>query len=140
MDSTGIFKPFDFHLERILGRNESYDGFKDEHEIFDGLRKKVVDRFQKNEEALTDYAEANMRRMEKVLEQLEMKFKRELKRRSEIDIQKLEFLYDQLCPKGVLQERVQNFAYARMTLGPQLIDQLIEHFHPLDFNLVIFEG
>jgi bacillithiol biosynthesis cysteine-adding enzyme BshC len=140
MEDDGIFRPFEDHLDRLLKMNQAFDGFEEEHMMFEGLKEKVRNRFTKAEKGMEEYAGANMRKMEKVLEQLEKKFKRMMKQKEEINIQKLEFLYDQMCPKGVLQERVQNFAYGRMAIGSDFVPLLIEHFDPFQFNLVIFKA
>jgi len=77
--------------------------------------------------------------MEKVLEHMESKFKRRMKKKEEIRIQKLEAIYREVYPKKVLQERIQSFAYLRLALGAGIIPKLIDNFDPFAFNVLILK-
>ena len=139
IDPVQLFKGVEVHLEKILESNESYDGFLAEKEKFGQLSVVLKQRFSQFEESMHAYSEAHVRKMEKVLEHMESKFKRRMKKKEEIRIQKLEAIYREVYPKKVLQERIQSFAYLRLALGAGIIPKLIDNFDPFAFNVLILK-
>ena len=139
IEAIALFQPMNVHLEEILSTNESYDGFQAEKEQFEALSNTLKKRFSQFESGMHAYSEAHVRKMEKVLEQMEAKFKRRLKRKEEERIQKLEALYSQVYPKKVLQERIQSFAHIEMLLGTGVVPELIKSFDPFSFEMLILK-
>ncbi len=126
------------HLEKSWRATNPTTAFLQKRK-FGQLSVVLKQRFSQFEESMHAYSEAHVRKMEKVLEHMESKFKRRMKKKEEIRIQKLEAIYREVYPKKVLQERIQSFAYLRLALGAGIIPKLIDNFDPFAFNVLILK-
>ena len=77
-------------------------------------------------------------RAAQAVEDLERRFVRALKRRSEVALDRIDRLRAELLPGGGLQERSTSFLDLYATHGPTLFDVLLEAFDPLDMRLKVF--
>lgn len=81
--------------------------------------------------------EAIQKRLEHAVFNLEKKLVKAEKRNYETRLNQIDQVKAELFPGGSLQERNENFGLFYVKLGSKLIDQLVQHFKPLDFKFTI---
>ncbi|MEX0882916.1 MAG: bacillithiol biosynthesis BshC, partial [Cyclobacteriaceae bacterium] len=100
--------------------------------------KMLEDKAIQQEITLKEATRAAYRRSEKILEHMADKFRKAEEKKKQIAIRQLFEVKDRLFPKGVPQERVENFLTYYLE-DPELINSLFLHFDPFDFNFNILE-
>lgn len=73
----------------------------------------------------------------KILEQMSVKLRKAEERRLEVDLLRAKSVFEFLSPGGSPQERVVNFLQFQLD-QPTLIEDLIQVFDPLDFQMQVF--
>ncbi|MGI4021538.1 MAG: bacillithiol biosynthesis cysteine-adding enzyme BshC [Janthinobacterium lividum] len=81
--------------------------------------------------------EAIQKRLEHAVFNLEKKLVKAEKRNYETRLNQIDQVKAELFPGGSLQERNENFGLFYVKQGPELIEQLVQHFKPLDFKFTI---
>lgn len=76
-------------------------------------------------------------RFQKAVDNLEKKLMRAEKRNYVTRLEQIEQIKTALFPGGSLQERTENFGLYFVKWGQELIEELIRHFEPLDFEFCI---
>ena len=78
-----------------------------------------------------------LKRLKKALDNLEKKLIKAEKKNHETRLQQIDQVKAELFPKNSLQERTENFGMLYVRWGQQFIDELINHFEPLDFKFTV---
>ena len=81
--------------------------------------------------------EAIKKRLEHAVFNLEKKLIKAEKRNYETRLNQIDQIKVELFPGGTLQERNENFGLFYVKQGSRFIEQLVEHFKPLDFKFTI---
>ena len=81
--------------------------------------------------------EAIKKRLEYAVFNLEKKLIKAEKRNYETRLNQIDQVKNELFPGGSLQERNENFGLFYVKQGPELIEQLVANFKPLDFKFTI---
>lgn len=81
--------------------------------------------------------EAIKKRLEHAVFNLEKKLIKAEKRNYEARLNQIDQIKNELFPGGSLQERNENFGLFYVKQGSAFIEQLVEHFKPLDFKFTI---
>lgn len=81
--------------------------------------------------------EAIQKRLEHAVFNLEKKLVKAEKRNYETRLNQIDQVKAELFPGGSLQERNENFGLFYVKQGPELIEQLVQHFKALDFKFTI---
>ena len=71
------------------------------------------------------------------MDNLEKKLIKAEKKNYETHLQQIDQVKAELFPKNSLQERTENFGLLYVRWGQQFIDELINHFEPLDFKFTV---
>lgn len=90
------------------------------------------------EKSLQDAFEAGKVRSLKILDQMSRKLRKAEERRLEIQINRAEAIQDFIKPNGSPQERVVNMMQFYLE-NPDLIDELLDCFDPLDFRMMVLD-
>lgn len=101
--------------------------------IFSKLRLRA----HKIDPSLGPSTDAVKARLKKAIKNLEKKLLRADKRNHEDALIQIDRIKEKLFPGGALQERSENMGPLYVRYGDKLIDELIEHFNPLDFKFTI---
>lgn len=144
-----ILKKFNFAVEdiflseeQIINKylNENVDieinlsGQQDSiNNIFDSI-KILADKVDKS---LIDYVGAEHLKTNKLMEQIESRIKRSVKKNEEVSLNQLKNLKTKLFPDNGLQERHDNFLQLYNSLGDQFFDILKENLDALDKNFKV---
>lgn len=110
---------------------------KDEWLELNGVFGKIKLRAHKIDPSLGPSTDAVKARLKKAINNLEKKLLRAEKRNHSEALIQIGRVKEKLFPDGVLQERTENFAVFYIKHGEQLIEELIDKFHPLDFKFTI---
>ncbi len=98
---------------------------------------KVKLRAFKIDPTLAPSTSAVQARLKRAIDNLEKKLVKAEKKNFETRIVQIENIKTDLFPKDSLQERSENFGLFYVKWGQNFIDQLIEHFGPLDFKFTV---
>jgi bacillithiol biosynthesis cysteine-adding enzyme BshC len=133
-----IFQPADSLIKKYILKMGSAElklnGLRQSIEkIFSELKEKAA--------AIDPTLEANVMaekaKTDKGLENIEEKMLRSEKRRQEEIVGKIRMLKEKLFPDNVLQERIENFLPFYVKYGEAFIDNLVEHFNPMQKSFMI---
>ena len=101
--------------------------------IFSKLRLRA----HKIDPSLGPSTDAVKARLKKAINNLEKKLLKADKRNHEDALIQIDRIKEKLFPGGALQERTENMGPLYVRYGDRLIDELIQHFNPLDFKFTI---
>jgi len=118
------------HSEHQLSLKEESAGFK---QLFD----KIKERSSKIDPTLIKSAGAVEARLEHAIGNLEKKLIRAEKQNYEASLEQVDHIRAELFPKDSLQERTENFGLFYVKWGQGFIDELVEHFEPLEFRFTV---
>ncbi len=109
----------------------------DEWREIKGIFEKIKLRSHKIDPSLAPSTDAVKARLKRTFDSLEKKLvKAEQRNFSESQVQ-IERIKDKLFPGGILQERVENFAFYYLKYGDSFIEELIKNLEPLDFKFTV---
>mgnify|MGYP003575426260 CR=1 FL=1 len=100
---------------------------------------KIKLRAYKIDPTLSPSTEAVKARLKHALSNLEKKLLRAEKRNHAESLTQIENIRRKFFPGESLQERSENFGLLYVKFGKNFIDELVEHFKPLDFKFTILE-
>lgn len=126
-------------LKKEYVRLHSYNrlNLDDEWREMKGLFEKIKLRAHKIDPSLGPSTDAVKARLKHSFDRLEKKLiKAEQRNYAESQVQ-IERLKAKLFPQGILQERIENFAYHYLIYGDELIDKLLANLKPLEFKFTI---
>ncbi|SEL92987.1 bacillithiol biosynthesis cysteine-adding enzyme BshC [Parapedobacter koreensis] len=118
------------HTKHRLNLN---DEWMELNAIFSRLRLRA----HKIDPSLGPSTDAVKARLKKAINNLEKKLLKADKRNHEDALIQLDRIKDKLFPGGSLQERSENFGLLYVKHGDRFIDELLQHFRPLDFKFTI---
>lgn len=138
IDIEDMFLHEDRLTDLYLNKNVAIDLNTDEEaklitQAFDLLRTKAYDA----DKTLEPFVDGEKNKTIKVIEQIEARIKRSLKKNEETALNQLKTLKQKLFPNNGLQERTDNFMQYYNTMGDQLFDVLKKELNPLDKNFKI---
>ncbi|PTR01051.1 bacillithiol biosynthesis cysteine-adding enzyme BshC [Mucilaginibacter yixingensis] len=108
-----------------------------EWQEMEALFEKIKQRAGKIDSTLVPSTSAVEARLKKAVDNLEKKLMRAEKRTYGTRLEQIEQIKTALFPGNSLQERTENFGLYYVKWGQQLIEELIRHFEPLDFEFCI---
>ena len=121
----------------ILRHAQHQLNLNSEWQAFEAIFKKTKTRVSQIDTTLGPSTEAIKMRLHKTLQSLEKKLIKAEKRNHSDALSAITCIKDELFPKGILQERSENFGSFYAKYGELFIDSLIERFKPLDFKFTI---
>lgn len=104
------------------------------NQLFGSLEKRA----SRLDPTLEPAMKAALTRTGKILEQVAVKFRKAEERKQKDAIRQLHEVKEYLFPNGTLQERKVNFLEFYLK-DPEIIEQLLAKFDPLDFNFIILQ-
>jgi bacillithiol biosynthesis cysteine-adding enzyme BshC len=109
----------------------------DEWREMKGIFEKIKLRVHKIDPSLGPSTDAVKARLKRTFDSLEKKLlKADQRNFSEAQIQ-IDRIKNKLFPGGVLQERVENFAFYYLKYGDSFIEELVKNLEPLDFKFTV---
>ncbi|MCO5247805.1 MAG: bacillithiol biosynthesis cysteine-adding enzyme BshC [Chitinophagales bacterium] len=138
MSVTDLFRDKDQLKNRFLEthvnvmpslENES----KEIEKILGEVQEKATDIDQTLDKAIG----ADIQRIKNVLEQIEGKMLRAIKKNNAISLNQIDSLFNSLFPENVLQERHDNFLNFYSVYGQKFIDFLVAHLSVIDQDFVV---
>ena len=140
------FEEADFFLEyphlvaRYLERTQSQPLiFTDEREQLQTIRQEIFTKMTQLDKSLGGNVEAEWKKVEAVVEGLESRLKKTLKKKEEDALQKIENLLEKCCPGGGLQERTESGLQYLFLYGTEFIHALVASANPLDRTFKILQ-
>ena len=89
------------------------------------------------DKSLESFVEAEKVKMIKVVEHIEQRIKRALKKNEETSVNQIKNLKSKLFPNNGLQERHDNFIQFYLSLGPSFMEKLKEVCHPMKTEFIV---
>jgi bacillithiol biosynthesis cysteine-adding enzyme BshC len=133
-----IFKPTDaIKSDWVKKHSEHTLSLQEEWKELSAVFEKIKQRSAKIDNTLAPSTEAVQVRLKKALDNLEKKLIKAEKKNYETRLQQIDQVKAELFPKNSLQERTENFGMLYVKWGQQFIDELINHFEPLDFKFTV---
>lgn len=123
--------------EYVLGHTDHRLDLKDEWKELSAVFEKIKLRAYKIDPTLAPSTESVHARLKHALDRLEKKLLKADKKNHQDALEQIDRMKEKLFPNGGLQERSENFTVFYVKHGPALFDELIKHFHPLDFKFTI---
>ena len=123
--------------EYVLHHTDHRLDLKDEWNELSAIFEKLKLRAYKIDPTLGPSTEAVRARLKHALDRLEKKLLKADKKNHRDALEQIDRMKEKLFPNGGLQERSENFTVFYVKHGPALFDELIRHFHPLDFKFTI---
>lgn len=123
--------------EYVLLHTDHRLELKDEWNELSAVFEKIKLRAYKIDPTLAPSTEAVRARLKHAVERLEKKLLKADKKNHQDALEQIDRMKEKLFPNGGLQERSENFTVFYVKHGPALFDELIKHFHPLDFKFTI---
>ena len=133
-----IFKPADaIKSDWVKKHSEHTLSLQEEWQELSAVFEKIKQRSAKIDNTLSPSTEAVQVRLKKALDNLEKKLIKAEKKNYETRLQQIDQIKAELFPKNSLQERTENFGLLYVRWGQEFIDELINHFEPLDFKFTV---
>ncbi|WP_118193992.1 bacillithiol biosynthesis cysteine-adding enzyme BshC [Albibacterium indicum] len=126
--------PSELKKEYVRVHSKHRLNLHDEWREFNSIFEKIKLRAHKIDPTLGPSAEAIEARLKKAIDRLEKKLLKADQKNYAEALEQIDLIKEKLFPKGVLQERVENFAPLYLKFGDRLIEELIENFQPLEFK------
>lgn len=140
MDIKDLFKPAEtLKKEWVLANSEHTLHLSNEWHQFSSLFESLKERAFSIDPTLAPSTEAIKVRLKKALSNLEQKLIKAEKRNHKGALSQIDQLRHRYFPGNGLQERTENFGLLYTQYGDGFIDELIQHFKPLDFKFTILE-
>ena len=138
LSPADIFKSADaIKSDWVKKHSEHTLSLQDEWKELSAIFEKIKQRSAKIDNTLAPSTEAVQVRLKKALDNLEKKLIKAEKKNYETRLQQIDQVKAELFPKNSLQERTENFGMLYVKWGQQFIDELINHFEPLDFKFTV---
>jgi bacillithiol synthase len=102
------------------------------------LFKAISNKATQVDPTLKDAIEVEKVKTLKVIEQLESRINRAVKKTEEVNVSQINNLYSKIFPDGGLQERTDNFFQYYLAYGNELIDIFLNNLNPLNKDFIIF--
>lgn len=133
-----IFKPVDELIKNFILKDDSYS-----LERVTKILSEEMDKLSKDvsllDPTLRSTVESEKQRISNSLHALEQKIVRAVKKKNEVDINRIRKLKDRLFPEGKLQEREVSGLSFLLNRGPEFLDALINNMDPLEKQFLILQ-
>lgn len=120
-----------------LANQTALDDFDEESNTLKQMEEALLAKMADLDEGFRKTVSSNIRGMEKILEGIQAKYRKQLKIREETSINQLNSIQAQLYPDGKLQERVENFSCWYLRSGPEGLKRIEAAMNPFDFNMLL---
>lgn len=133
-----IFKDTESLKKEYVRRHTKHRlNLNDEWMEFNAIFSKIRLRAHKIDPSLGPSTDAVRARLKKAINRLEKKLLKADQRNHEDALIQIDRIKEKLFPGGELQERSENFGLLYVRYGDGLIEELLQHFNPLDFKFTI---
>jgi len=134
-----LFQDEDALIQSFLAKNTSVElNIDKEMEMLLKPFESLTEKAHGIDVTLVPYIESERVKLEKVLEQIEGRLIRSLKKQEETRVQQISNLKQKLFPNHGLQERSDNFFQYWIHEEENLIDSLIPELDPLNRSFLVF--
>lgn len=138
LDFKQIFQPAEDLKKQYVRRHTDHQlGLNDEWEELSAIFEKIKLRAYKIDPTLAPSTEAVQARLQRAMRNLEKKLLKADKKNHQSALEQIDRIKEKLFPGGGLQERTENFTALYVQHGPVLFEELIKHFHPLDYRFTV---
>lgn len=135
-----IFKDIDRLSKEYVKKNTGSDISLNEQELkLTAIYAEISAKASAVDPTLKGSVEAELQKTKNTLKNIESKILRSEKQKQETSIQQIKKIKDKFFPKGILQERYDNFSPYYLKHGKSLIPLLKEQFDPFDYDMMIIE-
>lgn len=104
----------------------------------DELMNEAVEKAKSADPTLENFTRAEITKMQKSIETIEKKISKAIKRKEEVELNRLSKIQTKLFPNNGLQERKENIFQFINDYGIDLLSRLIDELNPLDKNFAVF--
>ena len=138
LDPCDLFKSTDaIKNDWIKDHSEHQLSLQGELKNFRQLFEKIKQVSAKVDQTLVPATAAVEARLEHAINNLEKKLVRAEKNNYQTRLEQIDQVKTELFPKDSLQERTENFGLFYVKWGQEFIDELVQHFEPLDFKFTV---
>jgi len=109
----------------------------DEWREFTSIFEKIKLRAHKIDPTLAPSTDAIQARLKKAIDRLEKKLLKADQNNYAEALNQIDRIKEKLFPNGTLQERIENFGSYYVAQGDSFIEELVDHFKPLDFKFTV---
>ncbi len=135
LEMTEIFKNTDvIKTNWVKTHSDNELSLKEEWRELQCIFEKLKLRSFKIDPTLAQSTAAVQARLERGITNLEKKLIKAEKRNYDTHLQQITYIKEGLFPKDSLQERTENFGLFYVKWGQYFIDELLQHFEPLNFK------
>lgn len=137
MDENSISLEDLFQDEELLinsiveAENEDALDFSESQSLMEDFYQKLISKASDIDQGLSKSVEAEKVKHQKSFEQLQGRFRKALKQKGEVKVNRIRKMHRQLFPNGGLQERSMNILEAVERFGPDFIKKIKAHEEPL---------
>lgn len=137
---SDLFKKTEELIRELVEKNTTHVlNLQNEISELDRVFQDMKIRVGKVEPTLISSTEAVQKRLYHALSNLEKKLLKAEKKNHSQGLESIQSIKQILYPMGNLQERHQNMAKYYVLMGPDFIQQLIQHLNPLDFRFTLLK-
>ena len=122
----------------MKSNNESAYSLDDQKTGLESLMKEAVEKAKTADPTLEKLALAEVSKMIKGIETIEKKISKAIKRKEEVELNRMTKIQQKLFPENGLQERKENFLQLVNDYGFGIIEKLIDNLDPLEKNFTVF--
>ncbi|RYY37627.1 MAG: bacillithiol biosynthesis cysteine-adding enzyme BshC [Sphingobacteriaceae bacterium] len=138
LSPADLFKSADIIKNNWVKKHSEHQlSLKEEWRELQSVFEKIKLRAYKIDPTLAPSAEATEARLKHAIDNLEKKLVKAEKQNYQTRLEQVEQIKADIFPKNSLQERSENFGLFYVKWGDEFIDELIQHFEPLDFKFTV---
>ncbi|NQX97132.1 MAG: bacillithiol biosynthesis BshC, partial [Flavobacteriales bacterium] len=140
LSTTDLFQDTETLIKNYLkSGSEIILELHEEEKIVEAVFNDIVDKAGAIDASLQPMIKAELQKSLKSLKNIESRLIKAEKQKEAIAVNQIKNIKDKLFPNNSLQERHDNFISLMLFYGVDVIDELIEHLHPLEKEFVILE-
>jgi len=137
---TDLFMDKDSIVKNYLKKNSDLVlELKDEEERIEVLFEDIIQKAGKVDVTLQPMIKAELQKSLKALKNIEQRLMKAEKQKQEVTVNQIKNLKEKLFPNNSLQERHDNVITLLLFYGKDVIDELVNHLHPLEKQFSILE-
>lgn len=122
-------------LVRGLVERAASISFSEEREALKKVFQKIKEKGTAVDKTLEAAAGAEEAKAMATIDHFEKKLMKAVKNKEEVNVTSVEKLWNELVPKGIWQERIDNFFVLKNKFANPLLPELLAHFNPFDAAL-----
>lgn len=126
LDFITLFKPVDEVKKQFIKNHDTKDemNFSNEINQLRSIFSDIKNKSLKTDKSLKDRVEAKFKDNYNFLKDLEKRLIRQEKKRNKIDMERIDFIHNELFPKGVFQERTRTCLETYAEFGSKFINDI----------------